>query len=148
MEYSFSFLIRDADPEDDLAINALVEAGCDDATLAFQYGVLSVDFDREADSYIEAVISAYIDLRATQFPVVAFEPDNLVSISDIAKRVSLTRAAVTLYASHERQKQFPSPCRRVHSNSPLYDWVEVSRWGNVTEAKEMISAALSRAASG
>lgn len=38
------------------------------------------------------------------------------------------RAAISLYAKGERAQGFPHPVARVTTDSPLWDWVEVSAW--------------------
>jgi hypothetical protein len=35
---------------------------------------------------------------------------------------------ISLFAKGERGKHFPAPVAKVTSESPLWDWVEVSRW--------------------
>ncbi len=54
------------------------------------------------------------------------------------------RAAISLYGRGERAEGFPHPIARVTTDSPLWDWVEVSAWmyhrhklplGAVVEAK-------------
>ena len=43
--------------------DALFEAGCDDAVLGLRDGVLSLGFDREAESFEEAVMTAMEDIK-------------------------------------------------------------------------------------
>lgn len=40
--------------------------------------------------------------------------------------LGLTRQAISLYANSERGPDFPNPVARVTSNSPLWDWFEVT----------------------
>jgi predicted DNA-binding transcriptional regulator AlpA len=54
--------------------------------------------------------------------------DYLISLSDIAERSGLTRQAISLYTKAERGSGFPNPVARVTSNSPLWDWLEVTEW--------------------
>ena len=56
--FSFTLTIEGADILTDDAINALYEAGCDDATFGVSYGVQTGEFDREAADFAEAVASA------------------------------------------------------------------------------------------
>lgn len=56
------------------------------------------------------------------------EPDALVSLSDIAARTGLTRAAITHYAKGQRGENFPSPVARITSDTSLYDWSTVATW--------------------
>ena len=50
------------------------------------------------------------------------------SLADMARRSGMTRAAMTHYASGQRQSGFPAPVAKVSSNSPLWDWAEVAQW--------------------
>ena len=108
--------------------DALFEAGCDDATVSFQKGVLILEFDRVEKNLSHAINSAVANVVSAGCQVVRIEPDHLVSMSEIAERVGITRAAVSLYAKGDRGDNFPAPAARVTSESPLWDWVDVSRW--------------------
>ncbi len=44
-------------------MDALFEAGCDDATVSSQGGRISLDFDRSAPSMRDAVVSAIADVH-------------------------------------------------------------------------------------
>lgn len=104
------------------------EAGCDDATLSVQKGLFVLEFDRSADSFENALDSAITDVRKAGAKVERVEPDYLVSASEIAARCGQTRQAISLYASGQRGKGFPSPVARITTESPLWDWAEVSSW--------------------
>ena len=56
--FSFTLTIEGADILTDDAIDALYEAGCDDATFGVSDGVQTGEFDREAADFAEAVASA------------------------------------------------------------------------------------------
>jgi len=113
---------------DDEIADRLFEAGCDDATLSFQKGVLVLEFERSARTFITALLSAVREVESAGLQVERIEPDYLVNASDIAKRSGLGRAAISLYASGSRGRGFPSPVARVTTDSPLWDWVEVASW--------------------
>lgn len=104
------------------------EAGCDDATISLQKGLFVLEFDRDAESFEDALISAIRDVKRTLAVIERIEPDYLVSASDIASRVGLTRAAVSLYATGRRGDGFPAPVARITTDSPLWDWAEVATW--------------------
>lgn len=104
------------------------EAGCDDATVSYQKGAIILEFARQAPTFAKALISAFADVQKAGAKVERIEPDYLVSLSDIAERSGLSRAAISLYAKGERGDGFPAPVARVTSESPLWDWVDVSRW--------------------
>ncbi|WP_234421254.1 hypothetical protein [Erythrobacter sp. EC-HK427] len=126
--HEFTIIVSGFHPDRDDIANIFFEAGCDDATLAFQKGVLIVSFDREAPSFSSAVISAVENVVATGGKIERFEPDHLVSLSDIAKRAGLSRGAITNYHNGDRGENFPPPAARVTSESPLWDWCEVATW--------------------
>ena len=57
--HHFTLIVEGTEP----TIDALFEAGCDDATVGRVDGVQYVDFDREAESLAEAVLSAVRDVE-------------------------------------------------------------------------------------
>ena len=116
------------DPQADDFEARFFDAGCDDATIAFQNGRIVADFSRDADSLEGALVSAVHEFRAAGAAVERIEPDPLVSLADMARRSGMSRAAMTNYATGERQSGFPAPIARVSSNSPLWDWAEVAEW--------------------
>ncbi len=127
-EFKFTIIATGMDPNDDEFENRLYEAGCDDATASFQKGLIILEFSREAKSFAHAIISAFENVHRAGARVERFEPDDLVSLSDIAERSGLSKAAISLYCKGERGNGFPLPIARVTSESPLWDWVDVSRW--------------------
>lgn len=62
------------DALDDLA-NALYEAGCDDSLCGVSCGVISVGFDREAETLREAIVSAIRSVTRAGYRVLRVEPD-------------------------------------------------------------------------
>lgn len=127
MNFDFTFVVN-ADPHDEDFEDRFIEAGCDDATFVLLRGAAAISFDREAATYKEAVFSAYKQIISTGSQILRFEPDFLVSASDIAERSGLTRAAVSLFTKGERRDGFPVPHARINSPNPLWDWVAVSKW--------------------
>lgn len=126
--FSFSFVLSGIDTSDDAFVDLFYEAGCDDATLALMKGFVVASFDREAPDYVHAAVSAFKDILKTGAIIERFEPDYLVSQSEIAKRANLSRSAISLYVAGERGNQFPKPCARITTENPLWDWVVVSGW--------------------
>lgn len=122
--HEFTIIASGFHPDADDVAKIFFEAGCDDAVLAFQKGALILEFDREAASFSSAVEN----VLSTGARIERFEPDHLVSLSDIAKRTGLSRSAVTNYHKGERQEGFPRPVARVTSESPLWDWYDVATW--------------------
>jgi len=126
--FNFTLIASGLDPTDPSFEERLFEAGCGDATVSFQRGVLIFEFDREARTFAKALISGLIDVQSAGAKVTHIEPDHLVNLSEIAERSNLSRAAVSLYASGQRGHDFPSPIARLTTESPLWDWVDVSKW--------------------
>ncbi len=126
--FEFTFVVGGADPHADDFEDRFFEAGCDDATLVLMHGAVAACFSRTGTSFKDAVLSAYQDILAAGATVERFEPDYLVSESEIAARAGVTRQAVNLFAKGERGADFPKPHIRVTTSQPLWDWVKVSRW--------------------
>jgi hypothetical protein len=126
--HEFTIIASGLDPETEDFEDRFFEAGCDDATLSFQKGVVIIEFYREAVSFSKAVSSAYEAVLRAGATVERIEPDYLVSLSEIAERCGKTRQAISLYTNGERDGGFPAPVARVTSKHPLYDWEEVAEW--------------------
>jgi hypothetical protein len=126
--YEFAIIASGLDPAAEDFETRFYDAGCDDATISFQKGVIIVDFAREAPSIDQAIVSAVRDVGKAGAAVERIEPDPLVSLSDIAGRAAMSRAAMSNYASALRGKDFPRPVARVTTDSPLWEWADVSRW--------------------
>lgn len=126
--FEFTIIASGLDPEADDFMDRLYEAGCDDASVSYQKGLILLEFTREAKDFAHAVISAFESVHKSGAHIERFEPDYLVTLTDIAERTGLSKAAISLYAKGERGKAFPSPVARITTDSPLWDWVDVSRW--------------------
>lgn len=126
--FEFSYVLSGVDPHAEDFEDRFFDAGCDDATLMLFKGSVIATFAREAENYGDAVVSAFANLVAAGAHIERFDPDFLVTKSDIAERSGLTRQAVTNYANGERGANFPPPQFRVMTSSPLWDWVDVSEW--------------------
>ena len=61
--HHFTLIVEGIDPQAEPTIDALFEAGCDDATVGRVDGVQYVDFDREAERLGEAINSAVQDVE-------------------------------------------------------------------------------------
>lgn len=128
-KYNFTLIASGIDPAlNEIEVDRLYEAGCDDATVSTQKGFIVLEFDREGRNFISALFSAIANVQKAGGVIERIEPDHLVSASEIAKRCGLGRAAISLYAAGERREGFPRPIARVTTESPLWDWVEVASW--------------------
>ncbi|MFA9499730.1 hypothetical protein ACERCG_04720 [Mannheimia sp. E30BD] len=126
--YHFSILIRDADKSTENLEDRLFDAGCDDALICFYNQSVYLEFDREAETAQIAIQSAFDNLRQAGFSDLVLQEAGVSSLSEIATRTGLTRAAISNYANGKRAKDFPRPVYGVASGSALYSWKEVANW--------------------
>lgn len=98
-------------PDDQETFDALYEAGCGDGTFGWVDDVASVDFDREAPTFLEAVTTAIRDVESVPpVRVLEIETDDLLTMADIARRLGRTRESVRLLVQGKRGKGgFPEP---------------------------------------
>jgi hypothetical protein len=124
-EYIFTLII-DGEPDFD----ALYEAGCDDATFGEVDGAGYAEFAREAPSLSDAVLSAVRGVESVEgLRVLRVEPDDLVTASEIAKRLGRTRESVRLLIAGRRGAgDFPIPASRLHTRNRLWRWSDVAAW--------------------
>lgn len=126
--YEFSIIASGLDPHAEDFETRFYDAGCDDALVAFQKSHIILDFAREAAS-IEVALSTAMDaVERAGARVDRVEPDPLVTLSEIASRSGLSRAAVTHYAKGERGSGFPAPIACITTKSPLWEWSQVAEW--------------------
>lgn len=126
--YEFSIIASGLDPKADDFESRFYAAGCDDALVSFQKGHIIVDFAREAESIDVAIASAVAAVESVGAKIERVEPDPLVSLSEIAARTGMSRAAMTQYSKGQRASGFPSPIAKITSESPLWDWASVATW--------------------
>ena len=142
-EYEFALVIH-GPVEDDVVINALFEHGCDDATFGTIDGVGYAEFHREAPSLGDAVFSAIKDIESVPgLTVLRVEPDDLVTLSEIASRLGRTRESVRLLAAGERGGgDFPAPASHLRSRNRLWRWSDVAAWAGVQGGQDPEDAQL------
>ena len=110
----------------------LFKAGCDDALINFRGGTVYLDFNREAPSFEDAVISAIKDTESSPLGarVINILPDDFVNESEIAKRLAQSRQTVSLWVSGKRRQSilFPNPISKLSDKSPMWRWHDVVQW--------------------
>lgn len=126
--FAFTIIASGLDTEADDFEQRFFDAGCDDATISVQKGAIVLEFTREARNFAHALVSAVRAVYTTGAKVEHIEPDYLVSLSEIAVRADVSKAAISLYAKGLRGAGFPAPVARITTESPLWDWFEVARW--------------------
>lgn len=130
-EHTFALVVSGIGELNKQVENALFEAGCDDATISMRHARLYVEFDRAAPSLKLAIISAIRDVMRAGIGAGIERVDvcDLVSQSDIAERLGVSRQMVHQYVKGERGPGgFPPPAYRLSKNNPVWQWRSVSRW--------------------
>lgn len=127
-EHDFTLIVEGV-LDDETTINALFDAGCDDASFGMIDDVGYADFSRGANTFAEAVRSAISDVEAVRgLQIVRIEPDDLVTMSDIARRLGRTRESVRLLVSGRRGKgDFPHSFSGT-GRSRFWRWSDVAAW--------------------
>lgn len=131
--HSFTLYVEGLDVSSDADVDALHEAGCDDATVGARDGAAYAIFDREAASFSDALRSAIAAvLRALpQARIVRIEPGDLVTMATVASRCGRTRESIRLLANEGRGPGgFPPPVAYVDERTRLWYWPDVARWLN------------------
>jgi predicted DNA-binding transcriptional regulator AlpA len=140
-EYSFILAI-DGNVEE--KVEDLFEAGCDDALFGSIDGAHYADFDREAPTLGVAISSALADIESVPgLQVRRVEPDDLVTMSEIAERLGRTRESVRLLIAGDRGPgDFPPPVSHLRSRNRLWRWSDVASWAGEANAEERAKARL------
>lgn len=131
--HSFTLFVEGLDVSSDAHVDALHEAGCDDATFGVRDGAAYAIFDREAASFSGSLRSAIADvLRALpEARIIRIEPDDLVTMATIATRCGRSRESIRLLANEERGPGgFPPPVAYVDERTRLWHWPDVAHWLN------------------
>lgn len=128
--YHFTLIVEGTDVQSGSTIDALHEAGCDDALIGRTDGIQYVEFDRESAGLVEAVLSAVADIeRVDGVHVVRIADAGLVSMADIGVRTGRTREGVRLLVTGARGPGgFPPPVTDPRGRYRLWRWSDVERW--------------------
>jgi hypothetical protein len=130
-KHNFVLVLSGVSEPDSRLEDALFEAGCDDATLAFRNGVGYLQFDRRAPGLDAAILSAVRDVERAdpRLTVVRVEPGDSVNASEIARRMQVTREYIRLLVQGRRgQGDFPAPQSGITGKTLVWSWAGVARW--------------------
>lgn len=128
--FTFTLVVEGPDLQAGELVDALFEAGCDDALIGRSEGFQYLNFDREAESVEAAVLSAVADIESVDgLMVLRLADAGLVSMADIAARTGRTRESVRLLVAGERGPGgFPAPATDPRSRYRLWRAAEVEHW--------------------
>jgi hypothetical protein len=121
-------LILDRRPTDE-ELDALFVVGCDDAAFGVEHGLPVAEFDREAPSLAEAIVSAVRGIESVGLTALRVLDEDLVTLADIGGRIGQSRESVRRYVSGERGPGgFPPPANPAREGTVFYRWSEVAPW--------------------
>ena len=128
--FQFTLIAEGPDLQADEFADAVFDASCDDALVGRTDGVQYLDFDREAVSLEEAVLSAVSDIETVEgVGVVRLAGAGLVSMADISVRTGRTRESVRLLVAGKRGPGgFPPPVTDPRSRYRYWRTADVERW--------------------
>lgn len=128
--HQFTLVLKNVDEHYPGLEDKLFQAGCDDALINFRDGTVYLDFDRTADSFEKAVISAIkaVESALIGASVINIAPENWVTEAEIANRISCKRQTISLWSKDKRRKFFPKPVMKLSSRSPVWSWKDVVEW--------------------
>lgn len=130
-EYDFALIVAGVPDLTDEIMDSLYRAGCNDATFSLRYGLMFAEFSRLAPSFEDAVLGAIRDLRKADIgaTIIRVNECDLVSASDIARRINRSRQLISQYIQGERGPgDFPPPDCFLADDKPLWAWCAVTHW--------------------
>src|SRR4051794_11757524 len=130
-EYDFVLILTGIPELTQEVVDALFESGCDDGTISMQSGRVCITFSRVGSSLRDAILSAIGDVRTAGIgaDVLRIDECNLVTQSEIARKIDRSRQQVHQYVTGERGPgNFPPPSCHITDGVPLWSWCEVAHW--------------------
>lgn len=119
----------------------LFEAGVDDGFPESGPQGHSIGFDREAESFQDAVLSAIKEVESAQFDVLRVEPDEFVSAADVADRTGRSRQSISsLVGGRRGPGGWPAPVAG-NVRSPLWRWSDVAVWFEAFDGTQTVDRA-------
>jgi hypothetical protein len=136
-DYEFTLVIR-GDLTSEETARELFEKGCDDATFGVIDGVGYGEFIREATSFADAVLTAIHQVESVNdLKIRRVEPDDIVTMAEIADRLDRTRESVRLLIAGKRGRGgFPAPISHGRDRGRLWRWADVSAWIDELDAQD------------
>jgi predicted DNA-binding transcriptional regulator AlpA len=101
----------------------------DDVAFGVDGSLPIAEFDREAPTLTEAIVSAVRSLESVGLVPVRVIDEDLLTLADIADRIGQSRESVRRYAAGSRgPRDFPPPVNPGRDGTLFYRWSEVSPW--------------------
>ena len=124
----FTLPDRGADPE--FFLDALFEAGCDDASVGVaKRGMVGLDFTRRAEDAEDALRSAIRDVeQAIPGAVLVQAGPDLVGLSEMAEIFGFSRQNMRKYAMGQSVSREAFPAPAVTGESSLWHLAEIANW--------------------
>lgn len=135
-KFTLKFALDEATTDASCYVELLGEAGCDDAIVGIgQKGRIALEFYREADSAVQAILSAIKDIKSVipEAKLIEATPD-LVGISDIADLLGFTRQNMRKLVINHRVT-FPTPIHE--GKSAIWHLANVLSWFIQGKRKEI-----------
>ena len=128
--HTFTLIVEGPELQSQRLIDSVFEAGCDDALIGRSDGIQYADFDRDADTFEDAILGVIAEPRSIEGVRVARLADaGLVSMANIATRTGRTRESVRLLITGEQGPGgFPPPVTDPRSRYRLWRTNEVDHW--------------------
>lgn len=129
--FEFTLILESSVAKHDLLEDAIQEAGCDDSTLSFRNGIVSLHIVRKSENLEAAILSAIGKLESARVPilVIRLEPSDLVTAAEIARRLNRSRQSVQQLITGVRgDGGFPVPVAGITAKTMIWSWKEVVEW--------------------
>ncbi len=131
-EYGFELLVDAsgfASPVEH-ALDAIHDAGLDDALVTWRGDRIVLHVDRVASSPVAAIVEAIGQVDAIPgLRVVRVSPLDLVGVAEIARRKGKTKQWASLVVAGKRGPAgFPAPFPLEHLATPMWRWADVIAW--------------------
>lgn len=132
----FTLVLETSGALHDSLEDAIHESGCDDAALSFRNGIGYLNFDRSTENLDSAILTAIGELERARVPifVIRIEPSDLVTASEIARRLNRSRQSVQQLITGARSDgDFPIPIAGITTKTMIWSWKEVVEWFKIKD---------------
>lgn len=128
MIHEFTILLEGSHPDFETSANAIYDL-FGDVLVSECRGVMAIEFARESGTFEDAMIPALVTLLEHGIKVARVEPNDLVGVSEIARRINHSRQSVHQYITGSRgDGEFPLPTANLEGNQPLWHWQDIVAW--------------------